>query len=188
MNGRLAWLGGLLMVAGAVGAQQPVVLANGCELTTVTVAGASDLVLVALWPTGLRDDPDGASGVAAAVLRWRLLVLHAVWPESGLPPCGCEIRPDHGLIWLQVPVGKLDVAARSLAAAVQPPVDAATEDRAMVAIGQAALAADDAEFTIPGLRLQSLARQRLLTGAAALPLAGRAREVQTCTEIGRAHV
>ncbi|MBK8100741.1 MAG: hypothetical protein IPK26_26950 [Planctomycetes bacterium] len=162
-------------------AQQPVRLGDGIEVDAVLVAGASDLALVALWPTGLGDDPEGAAGLAAAVARWRLLALRAAWSADRPLPCGSEVRLDHVLVWLQVPVGSLDAGAKCLAAALRPPGDGATDDLAAVAIGQAALAADDAEFTIPGLRLQSLARQRLLVGAAARPLAGHARHVQVCT-------
>lgn len=183
MNVRLALAAAIGALAASAPAQQPAVLADGTEVTVVAVPGAQDVALVALWPTGTRDDPAGASGLAAAITRFRLLALRAAWSQDVRLSCGSEVRIDHALVWLQVPVASLDAGGKCMAAALHPPADPATDDLAMVAIGQSALAADDAEVMIPGLRLQSLARARLLSGAAALPLAGRARELQNCSSL-----
>ena len=146
------------------------------------VDGATATAVGVLWSHGFNDDEEDEAGLARVLAACRLQrVRHAV---PGMLASGMLIGGDYALVFGVVAGGESEQSTAVMAALLDEDAhsDVLTDDVIAVAIAQAALAADDAEFVYPGDVLLSLARTRLGHGSSlARPPAGIASSCSSLT-------
>jgi hypothetical protein len=156
----------LLAAAARLPAQQPFVF-HGAESAAATAVGV-------LWQYGFDDGDDARVLVECRLERARA---HAPEPIAA----GALVGDTWSLVFVVGRTGR----AEDLAAFVGALLDdglALTDDTILLAIGRAALSADDAEHLYPGLVLASGARRALFAGTpAARAAAGSARVIAGTT-------
>lgn len=153
---------------------------RGCSW--LPVDGATATAVGVLWSHGFNDDEEDAAGLARVLAACRLQrVRHAV---PSMLASGMLIGGDYALVFGVVSGQEAEQSKTVIATLLDEDAhsDVLTDDLLAVAVAQAALAADDAEFVYPGDVLLSHARTRLGYGSnLARPPAGIASACSSLT-------
>ncbi len=153
--------------------------ATSQQLALHPVAGATATAVGVLFPKGFDDDPDGRSGLAAALASARLAQARGAC--GPLLASGALVGGDFALVFAVLAPDRSGEGAAFLGGACGDGSGLA-DDALQLVVARAALAADDAEHLYPGDVLLTRARQRLFGGTPrSRPPAGRAQECMTLT-------
>jgi hypothetical protein len=162
-------LAGLPRTAEAGLAQDPAgppagqrVLANGLRVEHVALPGCPGHGFAVVWPQGLDADPAGGSGLAAAVAIYRQLAAAPALPAGA--PVTASAAGDYAVVAAAVPAAEVLAGIAFVTSLLDPPAGP-DQDAADLALGRAALAADDAEWLFPGPILRGMARAALCAGS-----------------------